>query len=514
MPPVTPTLEVAGADRLVGEADRAHARGADLVDRLRGDLLRDAGLDLGLARGDLPLAGLQHLAVDDLLDLVRLDLGALERRGDRVAAEVGRVERGEPAAHLPERGAGGGEDHGLRHRRLSSRAPIGRPVQAGIDSRSARAVPPVYARAPVQVEVADKPLAEVEADLRRRPPVRGRRAAASRWRAPRRRATPRAASRSRAAPSRERPSGCWWSGSASARTSTPERARVGGGAGREAGAAPGGDARLALAGPGRRRRRPTVAAALVEGAILASYRFDRFKRETGDEEGERRATPSIGESLTLLGDAGSAEAAEAARVAAEAANRARELQNLPSNVATPTYLAERAEELAAEHETPVASRCSAAKEIVAQGDGRARGGLAGHRRGAAADRAPLRGRRRGRDARPGRQGRSPSTPAASRSSPPQGMQEMKMDMSGGAAVLEAVGAIAELELPIDLIAVDPLDREHAERPRDQARRHHHPAQRQDRRGQQHRRRGPADPRRRARLLRSSSAPTGSSTWPP
>ena len=50
-------------------ADRAHAGGADLVDRLRGDLLRDAGVDLGLSRGDLALAGLEHLAHDHVLDL-------------------------------------------------------------------------------------------------------------------------------------------------------------------------------------------------------------------------------------------------------------------------------------------------------------------------------------------------------------------------------------------------------------------------------------------------------------
>ena len=41
---------------------------------------------------------------------------------------------------------------------------------------------------------------------------------------------------------------------------------------------------------------------------------------------------------------------------------------------------------------------------------------------------------------------SPSTPAASRSSRRPAMQEMKMDMSGGAAVLEAFAAIAELGL--------------------------------------------------------------------
>ena len=114
-------VEVAGADRLVGEPDRAHARGADLVHGLRGHLLGDAGLDLGLARGDLSLAGLQHLAVDDALDLVGRDLGPIQGLGDRGAAQLGRVEGSEAAAHLPERGPGRGEDHRLRHLRLSSR---------------------------------------------------------------------------------------------------------------------------------------------------------------------------------------------------------------------------------------------------------------------------------------------------------------------------------------------------------------------------------------------------------
>ena len=77
-----------------------------------------------------------------------------------------------------------------------------------------------------------------------------------------------------------------------------------------------------------------------------------------------------------------------------------------------------------------------------------------------------------------------------------------MDMSGGAAVLEAIAAIAELGLPLELVAVRAGDREHAERDGHQARRHHHPAERQDGRGEQHRRRGAADPRRRAHLLRA------------
>jgi hypothetical protein len=51
-----------------------------------------------------------------VLDLVRRHLGALEGGGDRLAAEVGGVERGEGSAELSERGAGGAEDHGLGHR--------------------------------------------------------------------------------------------------------------------------------------------------------------------------------------------------------------------------------------------------------------------------------------------------------------------------------------------------------------------------------------------------------------
>jgi hypothetical protein len=108
-------LDLAGADRLVQQHGRADAGGADLVDGLRGDLLGDAALDLCLARGDLALPRLEHLAHDHVLDLVGLDAGALERGLDRDAAELGGVEGRQAAAHLADRGAGGAEDHGLGH---------------------------------------------------------------------------------------------------------------------------------------------------------------------------------------------------------------------------------------------------------------------------------------------------------------------------------------------------------------------------------------------------------------
>ena len=76
---------------------------------------RNPGLDLRLARGDLPLAGLQHLAVDHLLDLIGRNLGALQRGGDRRPSELHRALRGQRSSHLRERGASGAEDDCLRH---------------------------------------------------------------------------------------------------------------------------------------------------------------------------------------------------------------------------------------------------------------------------------------------------------------------------------------------------------------------------------------------------------------
>jgi len=111
--------QIAGPDRLIREADRAHSGGAHLVDGLRRHLARDSGLDLGLTGGDLALSGLEHLSVDHRLDLLGIHLGALESRLDRPGAEVRRAEGGEAPSHLAEGSAGGTEDHRLGHLSLS-----------------------------------------------------------------------------------------------------------------------------------------------------------------------------------------------------------------------------------------------------------------------------------------------------------------------------------------------------------------------------------------------------------
>jgi leucyl aminopeptidase len=225
----------------------------------------------------------------------------------------------------------------------------------------------------------------------------------------------------------------------------PERARVGAAlATREAVSH---EARTVAWAVPEAPERTAVAAALVEGTILAAYRFDRYR--TPEDE----PSPRI-DSLTLLGDAELSAPAETARVAAEAANRARELQNLPSNVVTPSYLAERAEEIAAGDER-VSAEVLDREEIERLG----MGGLTAVARGTHEEPRMIVLRYAGGD--DGGEvlalvGKAVTFDSGGISiKPASRMNEMKMDMSGGAAVIESVAAIAELGLPINVLAAVP-----------------------------------------------------------
>ena len=187
---------------------------------------------------------------------------------------------------------------------------------------------------------------------------------------------------------------------------------------------------------------------LITGTILGSYRFDRFK----SVDPEDPAPPSL-DSLTLLAPENVVGAAEAARVCAEAQNRARDLQSLPSNVATPSFLAARAEEIAAGHETldiEVLGRDQIAAKKM--------GGLVAVSQGTAEEPKliVLRYRGGGSGKTLGLVGKGVTFDTGGISlKSAGGMQEMKMDMSGAAAVLETMSAIAELGLALNLIAVVP-----------------------------------------------------------
>jgi leucyl aminopeptidase len=225
----------------------------------------------------------------------------------------------------------------------------------------------------------------------------------------------------------------------------PERARVGGAiAARSAGSLDASS--LALAGPNAADPR-AVATAMVEGAILASYRFDRFKSKK-DDEGE----PKSLEEIAVLGDDALAEAVEASRVAAESENFARELQDLPSNVVNPSYLAGRARAIAEEHDN-VTCEVLGREQIKEKG----MGGLVAVSQGTAEDPQLIVLRYDGGgDETLGLVGKGVTFDSGGISiKPAASMHEMKMDMSGAAAVIEAVSAIAKLEIPIDILAVVP-----------------------------------------------------------
>ena len=194
---------------------------------------------------------------------------------------------------------------------------------------------------------------------------------------------------------------------------------------------------------------PGVAAALVEGTVLALYEFDRFKSAKDPDAPDGRV-----ESLELVGSGDSVAAdAERARVIADAQNGARDLQNLPSNVATPAFLAERAVALAEAHPAlscevldrgQVAALKMGAFSAVAQGS----------------DTEPklivLRYEGGGSDPHLGYVGKAVTFDTGGISIKPSAkMQEMKFDMSGGAAVIETLGAIATLELSARITAVVP-----------------------------------------------------------
>jgi len=192
-------------------------------------------------------------------------------------------------------------------------------------------------------------------------------------------------------------------------------------------------------------------AAVTEGLVMASFRFDQYRSRKPDDE----PAPAL-ENLELVVGEASEEASGTARralVASEAANRVRTLQSLPANELTPSALADRAAELADRHER-ITVRVLGREEIGERG----LGGLAAVGSGAIQDPKLITLRYEGRRGGEvlGLVGKAVTFDSGGISiKPSAGMHEMKMDMSGGAAVLEAVAAIAELGLTLDIVAAIP-----------------------------------------------------------
>ena len=191
--------------------------------------------------------------------------------------------------------------------------------------------------------------------------------------------------------------------------------------------------------------------AIAEGLSLASFSADRYK------SGERGGPPAD-EMLVVMEaarDTGPlAAAVERGRILGESSNIARELCNEPSNILTPSVFAERAASIG--REAGLAVEILDEDEIARLGMGL----LLGVAKGSAEPPRVivLRHDPPGAPAAPvlGLVGKGITFDTGGISiKPAEGMDRMKDDMSGGAAVVSAMRGIALLGAPIRVVGVVP-----------------------------------------------------------
>jgi leucyl aminopeptidase len=198
-----------------------------------------------------------------------------------------------------------------------------------------------------------------------------------------------------------------------------------------------------LPGAGARETARTAA----EGAKLGLYRFDRHKTAANGHELETF--------WLVADDAALDEAREGVDLGDKAAGGsglARDLANEPSNVATPEYLAQKARSIAEEY----AMRCDVLDRAGVEEEGLT--GLATVGRSASnGPRFIVLEHRKGGEAPPVvLVGKAVTFDSGGISiKPTAGMEEMKFDMSGGAAVLGAMEAAGALDLPLNVVALVP-----------------------------------------------------------
>ncbi|MFW5426878.1 MAG: leucyl aminopeptidase [Methylophagaceae bacterium] len=159
------------------------------------------------------------------------------------------------------------------------------------------------------------------------------------------------------------------------------------------------------------------------------------------------------ESISFFDESDATQAALSGQAISNGMSLARELSNLPGNICTPTYLAQQAVELASRFDSVTTTILDEA-EMADLGMGSLLSVSRGSREPAKLITMSYRGNG---DARPVvLVGKGLTFDAGGISlKPSQGMDEMKYDMCGGASVFGTLSAIAELNLPINVVGVVP-----------------------------------------------------------
>jgi len=194
------------------------------------------------------------------------------------------------------------------------------------------------------------------------------------------------------------------------------------------------------------------ARAVAEGSFLALYHFDQYKSVEKGEE------PNRIEEIVLLSNSRPAllklkQASERAAKVAEGVYRARDLISQPSNTATPSYLADTAKKIAQKHK--ITCKILGEKEMKKLGMGSLLGVAKGSHQPAQFIILEYKG---------GKKNQAPIAIVGKAVTfdtggislkPPANMDEMKMDMSGGAVTMGTLQAVASLKLSINVVGLVP-----------------------------------------------------------
>ena len=195
---------------------------------------------------------------------------------------------------------------------------------------------------------------------------------------------------------------------------------------------------------------PAVAAAAAHGAVLRSYRFDRYRTKEKPED-----KPKLAAMTVLLEEADAAQAAFAPAMAvAEGVFLARDLVSEPPNVLTPAEMAERCRRLT---ELGLSVEVLGPEEMGKLGFG----ALMGVAQGSINEPRTVIMRWQGGSAAGGRAGQPLAFVGKGVTfdtggislKPAANMEDMKWDMAGAGAVVGLMAALAGRKPPVDVVGI-------------------------------------------------------------
>jgi leucyl aminopeptidase len=190
------------------------------------------------------------------------------------------------------------------------------------------------------------------------------------------------------------------------------------------------------------------AEAIAEGAILGLYSFSKYKKPEYEDIDEILIVAKEGEEVPII-----KSAIDKGKAVAQATNMARDMVNEPANYMTPTRMAEVAKEIATKYDLGL--KIFDREDMEAMGMGALLGVAKGSNQPPKLVVLSYKGDE-GSQNTMGFLGKGITFDSGGISiKASEGMEEMKDDMAGAAAVMTALGAIAQLKPKINVTAVIP-----------------------------------------------------------